>query len=123
MPLFRCTVCRRDFEGDRAKCDPCGIDPLLNPRHADRVIPLVTVHLDPPSHVPGIGLGHAACDPAVKTGRPGEAFTGEKSAVNCPRCKASEAFRADGPPPMPADFVRMNRLPDEAERSKLPLGN
>lgn len=94
MPLFRCLNCSREFDAARPSCSACGLDPATNPRHTDLFVPLLLHHFDPPTNVPGIGKGHAACDPAIKCGRPGMMFTGEPGAVNCPKCKATEAFVA-----------------------------
>lgn len=111
MPLFRCLNCTKDFEADRPACAGCGVDPETNPRHANVVVRLETIHYDAPTHVPGIGVGHAACDPAVKVGRGKVMASGEASAVNCPACKRTEAFRRAGEsPPRPADSIRINRL-------------
>jgi len=96
MPLYRCLECRAEFEADKPACARCGIDPATDPRDADIVVPLVTVHFDPPSKRRGRGLGHAACDPQIRFGAVGAAFTSEPGSVNCAACKASEVFLAAG---------------------------
>lgn len=96
MPLFRCTACQGEFEAARPACAACGLDPEADPRDKGAVVSLVTVHFDAPGRRPGVGVGHAACDPRLKVGRPRCAFSGEPSAVNCPKCKATEAFAAAG---------------------------
>jgi hypothetical protein len=95
MPLFRCLECRKEFEAALPACTACGIDPAADPRDADLVVPLVTVHFDPPTRRTGRGCGHAACDPKLKVGA-GAAFSGEPRAVNCAACKASAPFVASG---------------------------
>lgn len=95
--LYRCLVCTREFEADKPACEACGIDPATDPRNKDVIVPLVTHHFDPPSKVPGRGLGHAACNPRLRIGTPKCAFTGEPESVNCAACKASAQFlAADG---------------------------
>lgn len=94
MSLFRCLECRAEFEAPVPACAACGIDPAKDPRDADLVAPLVTIHFDPPHRRKGRGMGHAACNPGLKVGHPGCAFTGEPLAVNCAKCKASAAFVA-----------------------------
>lgn len=91
MPLFRCLNCNAEFEAPRAACAACELD-AANPRDADYLMPLVTVHFDPPTKVAGRGKNHPACDPKLR----GAVMTGEPSAVTCAACKASEAFAAAG---------------------------
>ncbi len=93
MKLFRCYNCKREFEAAAPACTPCGIDPVAHPRDAGIVVPLVLHHFDPPGRRPGVGLNHAACDPKIKAGTRGLAFTGEAEHVNCPKCKLTEAYK------------------------------
>lgn len=99
---YRCTLCKGEFVADKPTCAKCGLDPSVNRRHAEMFLELRTIHFDAPTHVPGIGVNYAACDPKLKVGANQDAFTGEKAHVNCEKCKASEAFAANGPPPAPA---------------------
>lgn len=103
MARFRCTLCKGEFVADKPTCAKCGLDPAANPRHSQYLLELRTVHFDPPSHVPGIGLNVAACNPKLKVGENHDehAFTGVKKHVNCEKCQESEVFKADGPPPAP----------------------
>ncbi len=96
MPLYRCLECQREFEAAKPACAECGIDPATNPGDAGAVVPLVLIHFDPPTKRAGRGLGYAACDARVKVGAPKCGFSGHPKAVNCPRCKATEAFLAAG---------------------------
>lgn len=110
MPLYRCANCGNEAEHAAPKCEPCGLDPKADPRDAQLLIELVTIHFDPPhAKVTGRGLGHAACDASKKVGRGPDRFTGERDVVNCAACKASEPFNAAaGVAPMPQD--RANRM-------------
>jgi hypothetical protein len=92
--LYRCYGCMGEFESDRPACEACGIDPVKDTRDKGVVVPLVTIHFDPPSRREGQGLGCAACDPKLKIGVPRCAFTSEPDAVNCAACKATEVFAA-----------------------------
>lgn len=96
MPLFRCLECNREFEALKPACAECGVDPEKDARDVGVVQEIKTHHFDPPSRREGRGMGHAACDPKLKVGHPACMFTGEPSSVNCPKCKASEAFVAAG---------------------------
>jgi len=102
MPLFRCLNCRRDFEAEKPVCEPCGLDPSRDPRDGQYIVERSVIHFDKPhAKVVGRGVGHAACNPALKTaGRSGVGFTGEKPAVTCPACKETAAFLSKEPPPM-----------------------
>lgn len=100
MGLYRCMQCRAEFDARAPVCVPCGIDPAKNPRHTDLVLPLVLHHYDPPTSVEGIGTNRAACNRALRVGAPKCAFTGDKNAVNCPKCKLTKEFldtEAPGP--------------------------
>jgi len=106
MTRFRCGKCEREFVADKPTCAKCGLDPDVEPRHEMCFMELRTTHYDPPTHVPGIGKNHAACDPTLRTGTNGDSWTGEKKFVNCEKCKESEVFKADAPPPVPVDTIR-----------------
>lgn len=92
MPLFRCLECNTDFEAAKPACAACGIDPEQHPRDAGVVVPLIPIHFDAPGRRAGVGVGYAACDPKLKVGRPKCGFTGERDAVNCAKCKLTDAF-------------------------------
>ena|SRR6185437_11427644 len=110
--LFRCNMCKREFEAAKPACTDCGLDPAKQPRDAHLLVELVTIHFDAPTKVPGRGVGHAACDPRKKVGF--GHFSGERRAVSCPACKASPAFMAeDTPPAMPAEILRPATPPTE----------
>lgn len=117
MPRYRCGQCRGEFVAQRPSCAKCGLDPSQDKRHAALFQEMTTIHYDPPSHVPGMGLGHAACNQKLKTGSNGDAWTGEKPVVNCEQCKASDLFLATSPPPVPADFIRTMSLASVAEKA------
>lgn len=102
MPLFICFLCDnekgmggRKFEADAAVCPNCGAT-AAHPRMKDKVVPLATVHFEPPSKWKGIGVGHLACLPDKKFPDPAATVTatGEPAHVNCPKCKATEVFKA-----------------------------
>ncbi|VTT96562.1 unnamed protein product [Gemmataceae bacterium] len=89
--LFRCTSCedpvtRRpgvEFEAAGPTCPACG----------DAAVELETIHFDPPSGRPGKGLNRAACDPALRIGRPRLVMSGLVAAVTCRACKATEVWK------------------------------
>lgn len=122
MPLFRCNSCQppRVFEADRPTCAECELDPAKDARHGRFFDQLLIIHYDPPTNVKGIGQNVAACNPKVKVGRQGrhttaDRFTGDKSAVTCPRCKATEVYTGVSPDPAPRD-LKIGSL--EASRAK-----
>lgn len=90
--LFRCNNCGRTFEADRPVCATCDIDAAQDARLADIVVPILTVHFDPPHpKVRRRGQGHLACD--LKRPVAGSRATGEPSVVNCSRCRESEEWK------------------------------
>jgi hypothetical protein len=98
MPLFRCLnqkCATGDFEAAGAVCPGCKIDgnvPELKPM----IQRLVTVHFDPPHPVlSGRGLNVLACNP--KRAVFGLAASGDHTAVNCPKCKATPAYKNSYP--------------------------
>lgn len=109
MPLYLCrnhpdTVHGHPFEADKPVCPRCGMDRDADPSHAQYIADRVVVHMEPPHPLKfDRGAGHAACDPALKTGTrvKGVAVvtTGEPLAVTCPACKLTEAFAAGHPVP------------------------
>lgn len=109
MPRFRCAQCKGEFVAAKPACEKCGLDPEKDARHAAFFLDLVTIHFDPPTHVPGLGNGHAACNPTLRTGSNGDAWTGEKQVVNCEACKASDEFKSDGPPAAPNASILFNK--------------
>lgn len=106
MKRYLCTNCGRAFRAARPVCEPCKIDPAANPRFAKAIVEQVTIHFDPPSHVPGAGLYHRACQPDV-SGYGGQMATGEPSAVTCETCLETAAWQAahevSGEPRIPAE--------------------
>jgi hypothetical protein len=111
MPLFRCNNCKpaRTFEGDRAVCAACDLDPKKDVRHGRFFDELLVIHYDPPTGKHGIGQNVAACNPKKKPGTQGvgprsERFTGEKAAVTCPKCMATAVFTGETPAAMPLEL-------------------
>lgn len=116
MPRYRCGQCRREFEAAKPSCEACGLLPDRDKRHATLFQELTTIHFDPPSHVPGMGKGFAACNQKLMTGSNGDAWTGDKAVVNCEKCQSTDLFKGNGPPPMPADYIRTMSLADVASK-------
>ena len=98
MSLFKCYNCPgpggapgHDFEAEKPVCPKCTLDG----DHADGagvVVRRETVHFQPMHKVlRARGSGVRACDgrPAANT-----YSSPEPAAVNCPACRATEAFRA-----------------------------
>jgi len=79
----RCEV--TEFTAADPVCPGCGAENPL-------VVRLPVIHFDPPSPFAGKGLGHRACDPTTPISR--GRGTGEPAVVNCPACRATDAFRA-----------------------------
>lgn len=97
-----------EFEGEKsaAKCPKCGIE-SGDIRFGPLLTPLVTIHYDPPSPVPGYGMGYPLCDKSkIVVALNGEQASGEPCAVNCKACKDHADF--------PKDWVEMDasRVPD-----------
>lgn len=94
MKLYRCHPCGKfEFTADRPVCPQCGTDgddPRIKARGF--VIPLVILHFDPPSGLPGMGKNRPACDQTLYVGHNGVRATGEPSAVSCAACKLTEEF-------------------------------
>lgn len=105
--LYRCINPKcgpngHEFTGESpAKCPKCGIaedDPKLGLA----IRRLVLVHFDPPSPLPGIGMGYRACNHqrGIAVGMPSpdkpgvHAGTGDPRSVTCPKCKESEEYTA-----------------------------
>jgi hypothetical protein len=78
-----------DFTADVPVCDKCNVDGR-NPRFASLISPVVVIHFDPPSAVPGYGEGHLACNPTQ--GIRGHMATGDPDAVNCPACRKTPVW-------------------------------
>ena len=117
LKLFRCSNprCRDTVPGRRPEpftfaatdpvCPKCQTD--QRGRFGRLVQRLVCIHFDPPAHIPGFGLGTRACNPDVGIQvaggpdgtddnwmpNPFHAGTAEPDAVNCPACRATEAWR------------------------------
>lgn len=92
MPLYRCHNANcgtADFEAPAANCPGCGCGPGL-------VSEIVAVHYLVPAEGPivtGLGNRMIACNPNFA--KLPKAATGERSAVTCPRCRASVIFQED----------------------------
>jgi hypothetical protein len=90
--LFRCNNCGRTFEADRPVCETCGIDQAQDGRLTGIVVPIATIHFDPPHpKVRHRGQGRLACD--SKRLVAGSRATGEPSVVNCRLCRETEAWK------------------------------
>lgn len=91
MKLWRCEnenceACGREFEGASPACPACG---------AALAVELVPVHYLVPADGPirtGLGGRMVACSPKM---RELPQSSGDRSAVTCPRCKASDIFIED----------------------------
>jgi hypothetical protein len=91
--LFRCNNCGRTFEADRPVCETCGVDEAQDGRLTGIVVPIATIHFDPPHpKVRHRGQGRLACDPKRLVA--GSRATGEPSVVNCRLCRETEAWKA-----------------------------
>lgn len=89
---WRCNNCGASFQSDRQACAACGVDAQAEPRFAGVVVPVETVHFDPPHPVVrGYGTGRLACDPRKQVA--GSRATGEPSVVNCPACRATPEWK------------------------------
>lgn len=96
--FFRCMNCLddkqipgRDFVAESAPvCPKCGLDGSPGKQHANLIIPLRTVHFDPPHPtVKNRGVNVPLCGvPFVG----GMAMTGDPNVANCPNCKAHADF-------------------------------
>lgn len=103
-----------DFDGEAktAKCPKCGIE-NTHPRFGNLLVKLTTIHYDPPSEVPGYGLGFPLCDPYRKVGdlwQKKEQASGEPGLANCQTCLEHKDF--------PKEWVDM----DPARVPALPVG-
>lgn len=92
MKKYRCMLCAgdrglpgRDFQAEKPACPNCGLDSTADPRDAQYIVELATVHFDPPFHAKR-GNGHAACDKSLTLGKV-SAMTGEPDCVNCDACR------------------------------------
>lgn len=82
------------------ECPQCGLKDS-DPKFGGLLQRMVIVHFDPPSRIPGFGLGVRACDPtkginvkAVSTKKPSwHSGTGNTDAVTCPQCKETLEFK------------------------------
>jgi hypothetical protein len=122
MARYRCYACvdakgrpGRDFEAaGPPKCPACGADPALDPRHARVVQPVAVIHFDPPSGVPGLGVGLWACDKTKPVAGGGMA-TGDPLAVTCAACVRTptfaQAMEGRGPADLHPDFAALD-VPD-----------
>lgn len=124
MALFRCNLCKREFEAAKPACANCELDPAKDPRDAELLVELKTIHFDAPTRIPGRGVGFAACDSKKRTGVGSDQFSGEKTSVNCPKCKASAAYLGEDTPPatMPdANILKIASLEEAKAAAKAPV--
>ncbi len=109
-----------------------------DPKYGGVIVRLVKTHFDPPSHIGGMGKGFRACDETkpiqvggdIVTGleapNPFHNGTGVLGAVNCPQCKASEAYQAallatyGDEPPRSELKASLERLEPLREKPPLP---
>lgn len=81
----------KPFEGDLPVC-PCGVDGRLA-EYKPYVVKREVIHYDPPHDVlKSRGVRKHACD-GVEVGK-GPMASGHPAAVTCPKCQATEAYRA-----------------------------
>lgn len=78
-----------DFTADVPVCPKCKVD-ARQPRFSHLIVPLVIIHFDPPSQVPGYGVGELACDGKPSAGR---MATGDPEVVNCPACRQTDVWK------------------------------
>jgi hypothetical protein len=94
LRLWRCLnpACApdTDFAAAAGTCPKCGLT-IGRGRAGHLIVPLVVVHYDPPSGIEGIGKNEPACQPGTPIY--GLQATGAPDAVNCPACKATEAWQ------------------------------
>src|SRR5579864_6436536 len=60
---------RFESESDEPTCSQCNIG-KDHPRFGKMILRVAEIHFDPPSEVPGYGLGFRACNPKVPIGVP-----------------------------------------------------
>jgi hypothetical protein len=99
MRLWRCYNCPndkgvpgRDFMAEPAEpvCPKCSLSGK-DPRFGKRIVPLKTVHFDPPHPtVAEAGTGKLACGQAWKADT---RATGHAGTVNCPACRVTDEFK------------------------------
>ena len=97
--MYRCMNCAsdkqvpgRDFVAEKPVCPHCGLDGTPGKPHGDLVVPLRTLHFDPPhGTVKGRGVNLPACGQERKAGT---AMTGDPDVANCPKCRATPAWAA-----------------------------
>lgn len=107
--LYRCYNCENaqgligyDFTAAAPVCPKCGADGTTL-EAAQKIVTRQAVHFDPPHGVlRDKGTGKRACDGKPTTGL-GVHSTGVPTAVTCPACRESEAFKpfADVKTPVP----------------------
>lgn len=98
MNFYRCINCGVTFKSPRSPdgpppgCKACGVDPDTDPALVGYILPLETIHFDPPHPIVRFkGRGHLACNPAVRVA--GKRATGEPSVVNCEACRATDVWK------------------------------
>ena len=130
---FRCDNCNppHDFSSGVPVCPQCGAD-ARKPREEGYIVPLVTIHFDPPDAVlRGRGQGIMACTGV--SWPPGTSVSGETAVVTCPACRETDAFKAteskQHPPPgeQPSEealrgrFLELHALATSPEHHRVPL--
>jgi hypothetical protein len=90
---FRCYNCAppHEFASELPVCPECSAD-ARRPIEHDYIVPLVTIHFDPPHAVlRGRGQGIMAC--RGESWPPGTSVSGETAVVTCSACRETEAFQ------------------------------
>jgi hypothetical protein len=91
-----------EFTPKKAVCPRCGTRED-DEKFGCAIQRLTVIHFDPPTHMPGIGQNHRACDPAVGIKaqllsnslmpNPWHAGTGDINVVTCEKCKATPEYQ------------------------------
>jgi len=98
--MYRCSSTGHDEPvmfavelGKSVKCPKCVADKAI-PRYASLIAEIVMIHFDAPGDLPGYGSGVMACEPTMTIpNKRGDRATGEPSAVTCPMCKQTDAWK------------------------------
>lgn len=95
--FFRCEnpdcATRPDFEAEHPVCPDCGADGRTHPGLATELTPVHYLVKDAKGPIrTAIGQRAIACAPA--RARLFRSCSGDRTAVTCPKCRASEVYRA-----------------------------